>query len=118
MDDRKGLLLFRRLTGLVVMTALLATVFAPATQASQAPPADSPSFSTRSIAKVIAARSPDSPPLKRATARSPKATPKQATASKPFFKTRTGFLVLAVMAVGVGYAAYSAKNDRVHGAGR
>lgn len=33
--------------------------------------------------------------------------------SKSFFKTPAGVLVVAVMAAGVGYAAYSASHDRV-----
>lgn len=44
-----------------------------------------------------------------------KATPAQATKSGSFFKTRTGLLVIAIMAVGTGYAVYSAKEDRIRG---
>lgn len=33
--------------------------------------------------------------------------------SRGFFKTRGGAVALAVMVVGVGYALYSAKNDRI-----
>jgi hypothetical protein len=41
-----------------------------------------------------------------------------ATESPSFFKTRTGMVVLAVVAVGTGYAIYSAKNDRIHSPGK
>lgn len=33
--------------------------------------------------------------------------------SPAFFKTKTGAVALAVMVLGVGYALYSAKNDRI-----
>jgi hypothetical protein len=40
-------------------------------------------------------------------------------ASSPsFFRTKTGVLVLAVFAAGVGYAIYSTQKDRIHSPGR
>ncbi len=41
-----------------------------------------------------------------------------ATPSKGFFKSRMGLLVIVTMAVGTGYALYSAKQDRVRGSNR
>jgi hypothetical protein len=117
MDNRRRYEYVRRFAGVGLMTALLATAFSPAMAASQGPPA-SPSFSTRSIAKVVAAKSPESARLNRTTADSAKTAPKQATSSGSFFKTRTGLLVIAVMAVGTGYAVYSAKEDRIRGLNR
>jgi hypothetical protein len=38
--------------------------------------------------------------------------------STSFFKSRTGLIVIAVMAVGVGYAIYSTQNDRINSPGR
>lgn len=38
--------------------------------------------------------------------------------SPSFFKTRTGVIVLGIMAAGVGYAIYSTQNDRINSAGR
>ncbi|HXW03616.1 MAG TPA: hypothetical protein VD833_00175 [Vicinamibacterales bacterium] len=38
--------------------------------------------------------------------------------SPAFFKTKTGILVLAVMAVGTGYAIYSTQNDRITSPGK
>ena len=103
---------FRRLVGIGVMTAFLATVFVPAMAASQAQPTDSNLFSNKSIEKVVAStKAPEA--VKRASNDAPKTTP-QATKSGSFFKTRTGVLVLAVMAVGTGYALYSVKEDRIH----
>jgi hypothetical protein len=40
------------------------------------------------------------------------------TNSKSFFKTRPGMIALTVMAVGTGYALYSAHNDRIHSPGK
>ena len=114
MDCVKSTLHVRRLAGLGVIVALLATTFAPAMAASQGPPADSPSFSTKSIAKMVANTPPDS--RLRADKTAPEAPKKtQATKSASFFKTPTGLLVIAVMAVGTGYALSSAKEDRIHG---
>lgn len=104
----------RRLTTAGVMTALLTLAAAPAMAASPNPTGPV-SFSPGAIAKVVAAS--ESTP--RATAaRATKATPKQATASGSFFKTRTGLLVIAVMAVGTGYAVYSSREDRIRGINR
>ena len=38
--------------------------------------------------------------------------------SPSFFKSRTGIVVLAVMAAGAGYAIYSTQNDRINSPGR
>jgi hypothetical protein len=48
--------------------------------------------------------------------RSAQSTP--GTESPSFFKTPTGAVVLAVMAIGVGYAIYSAQHDRIHSPGK
>src|SRR5262245_39362909 len=40
------------------------------------------------------------------------------TASTSFFKTRPGMIALAVIAVGTGYAIYSAQHDRIRSPGR
>ncbi len=104
MDNRRRCEYFRRFAGVGLMTTLLATVFSPAMAASQGPTA-SPSFSTKSIAKVVATR----------TAADAATTAPQQPSDRSFFKTRTGMLVVVVMAVGTGYALYSAKEDRIRG---
>ena len=38
--------------------------------------------------------------------------------SPSFFKTSTGVIVLGIMAAGVGYAIYSASDDRIHSPGK
>lgn len=40
------------------------------------------------------------------------------TESPRFFKTKTGVLVAAIFAAGVGYAIYSAHSDRIHSPGK
>ena len=112
---------FRRLAGVGVMIAFLATVFVPAMAASQAQPTDSNAFSTKSIEKVVANTKPAAPVSvgkpdagRVGSNDAPKTTP-QATKTGSFFKTRTGVAVLAVMAVGTGYALYSVKHDRITG---
>jgi len=41
-----------------------------------------------------------------------------AGSSPGFFKTKPGIIALAVMGAGVGYALYSAQNDRIHSPGK
>jgi hypothetical protein len=107
---------FRRLVGVGVMSAILVTAFVPAMAASQAQPNDASAFSNKSIAKVVA--NTTSEDLVRSE-RSPAEAPKKAQPPRSgFFKTRTGLVVLAVMAVGTGYAVYSAKEDRIKGINR
>ncbi len=105
---------FRRLVGVGVITTFLVTAFVPAMAASQEQPTGSLPFSNKSIAKVVANTTPDSLVRTDSTAAASK-TPAQATKSGSFFKTRTGVVVLAIMAVGTGYALYSAKEDRIRG---
>jgi hypothetical protein len=50
--------------------------------------------------------------------RSEKSQSTPGTESPAFFKTTTGAVVLAVMAIGAGYAIYSASNDRIHSPGK
>lgn len=116
MESRSGSVYFRRLAGVAVVASLLVSAFAPAIAASQGQPADSPSFSTRSIAKMMINATPDSRVrADKTTPSATKSTPAQATKSASFFKTRTGVVVIAIMAVGTGYALYSAKEDRIRG---
>ena len=53
------------------------------------------------------------PATRTTTARAEQGGSSQATRSTGFFKTKTGVVVLAVFAAGVGYALYSAQNDRI-----
>ena len=118
MDSGYCSVYFRRLAGVGVMTAVMATAFVPAMAAPQAQPDGSSAFSKKSIAKVVANSAPDGRVRTDRNATAEAKTPAQATSSGSFFKTRTGALVLVVMAVGTGYAVYSASNDRIKGINR
>lgn len=118
MDSGHGSVYFRRLVGVGVMTAIMATAFVPAMAASQAQPDDSSMFSNKSIAKVVANTAPDGRVRTDRTATDAAKTPVQATNSGSFFKTRTGAMVLVVMAVGTGFALRSASKDRIKGINR
>ena len=113
MDRGNCSVYFRRLVGVSVMVAFLATAYVPAMAASQAQPTDSNAFSNKSIEKVVANTKP-AEAASRVSKDAAKATP-QATKTGSFFKTRTGVAVLAVMAAGTGYALDSVKHDRIKG---
>jgi len=106
--------LVRRVTTTGVLFALLSITAAPAFAASPGPK-PVPLFTPEAVAKVVASSAtPATAPSDRA-AEAPK---KQATASKSFFKTGAGCLVMGWMAVGTGYAMDSAKEDRIRGINR
>lgn len=56
-------------------------------------------------------------PAPSTAARAARQSP-QANQSTPFFKSRPGMIAVAVMIAGTGYALYSAKQDRIHSAGK
>ena len=97
---------FRRWVGAGVMFAFLATVFVPAVSAqAQAPSTNTNAFSNKSIEKTVA-DTKVAEAASRVRDDAPK-TPVQATKTGSFFKTRTGVVVLVVMAAGTGYALRS-----------
>ena len=99
---------------MAAITALLTTIAAPAFAASPTPPPSSP-FAPATVARVVA-RTVVAPEA------AAKAAPAKATAVKQakgsFIKSKVGVLVVAVFAVGTGYAIYSAKEDRIRGLNR
>jgi len=109
---------FRRLVGVGVMIAFLATAFVPVAAAqAQAPSTDSNAFSSKSIEKAVADTKVVTDVASRGKDDAPK-TQAQATKTGSFFKTRTGVLVLVVMAAGTGYALRSVSKDRIHSSAR
>ncbi len=114
MDRGDCYVYFRRLIGVGVITTFMATAFVPAMAASQEQATGSLALSNKSIAKVVANTTPEAL-VRNDSAPAASKTPAQATKSGSFFKTRTGVVVLAIMAVGTGYAVYSAKEDRIRG---
>jgi hypothetical protein len=63
--------------------------------------------------RQVAAREASRTPLARTTAPRRAAQATAAKESRGFFKTPAGAVALAVMAVGTGYAVYSASHDRI-----
>lgn len=112
MDRGHRSVLVRRLAGISVIVAFVTAVFVPA-MAAQSPPSNANAFSTKAIERAVANRSASS----AVVAEAPK-TPKQATKTGSFFKTRTGVLVLVVMGAGTAYALRSLSKDRIHGSSR
>lgn len=105
--DRLGVVV-SRLINLCLVGAMFALLPTSALAASERPAPPKPRLlDTRVIARAVA-----SAPRTRNVAQAP------ATPSKPFFKSRMGLVVVVTMAVGTGYALYSAKQDRVHGSNR
>jgi hypothetical protein len=103
-----------RLAGTAVITALLSAVATPAFASSPTTPAPSP-FSAAAIARTVKNTPAPVAPAATTTAKTP-AKAKQAGGS--FIKSKVGVLVIAVFAVGTGYAMYSAKEDRIRGLNR
>ena len=102
----------RRLVSTTVIGAFLVAVFVPAL-AAQSPPPNSNAFSPKSIEKAVANTS-----VGATVAAEPPKTPKQATRSSSFFKTRTGVIALVVMGAGTVYGLRSLSKDRIHGSTR
>jgi hypothetical protein len=101
-----------RVVCLVVITALV-PVFALAgdiASGKQMP-------TLKASAAQIVARDVAAAPARPAPARKDQQG-STSTSSTSFFKTRPGMIALSVMAVGTGYALYSASHDRIHSAGK
>ena len=100
---------------LVAALIPLPAVASESTPAPMAPKATKATTSDVSL-KERAAREASRLALAPDTRARRAARAEQATAAKDspaFFKSKGGFVALAVMAVGVGYALYSAKDDRI-----
>ena len=94
------------------MLGLAAALIPLPVAASEATPAPTSPTTSQVSLKDGASRAAARTPL--APARARRAEQDSAGKDSPaFFKTRGGMVALAVMVVGVGYALYSAKNDRI-----
>lgn len=114
MNDHRRLAFVPRVAGTAVIAALLSTLAAPAFAASPSsptPPASSP-FSAAAVERAV-----KSAPAPVATTPA-KAPAKAKQASGSFIRSKMGMAVIAVFAVGTGYAIYSAKEDRIRGLNR
>jgi len=65
----------------------------------------------------IIARDVTATPMRKGGARESRQG-SSAGSSPGFFKTKPGIIALVVMGAGVGYALYSAQNDRIHSPGK
>lgn len=80
--------------------------------------ADSPARSASLLAAARAAVSREAGAMKeRRTAQTP-TTSTTDLRSGSFFKSKAGITTLAILGAGIGYAVYSASNDRIRSAGR
>ncbi len=112
-------LLWRGAAGRAVALAIVAALVPlPLAAGETSQPAPGKSFKA-SVEKIVARES-------AATARAAVARRTQKAGqgdksqldSGSFFKTPAGFICLAVVGAGVGYALYSASNDRIHSVAR
>lgn len=114
MNDHGRFAFVPRLVGTAVITALLSAIATPAFASSPTTPTPSP-FSAAALAKTV---NSTPAPLAATTATTAKTPAKARQASGSFFKSRVGVMVIAVFAVGTGYAIYSSQEDRIRGLNR
>jgi hypothetical protein len=101
-----------RAAGFVVIAALI-PVPAAASGTATTP---SPPTIKASMEKIVV-RDVSAKPATRDVAREDRQS-SSAGSSPGFFRTKPGIIALAVMGAGVGYALYSAQNDRIHSPGK
>ncbi len=100
---------WRLVLRLLVLALIVTAVPLPSAAQQAAQPAARPGLkaSISPIVSAVAAK----PAAARAQAQAGDA--RAQLESKSFFKTTAGVVVLAVVAAGIGYAAYSASHDRI-----
>ena len=101
-----------RAAGLVVIAALLPLPAAASDTATTPSPPTIKASMERFIVPDVTAK-----PARKDAARDGRQG-SSAGSSPGFFKTKPGIIALAVMGAGVGYALYSAQNDRIHSPGK
>jgi hypothetical protein len=101
---------------LLLAIVLCSTVAAPPAAATEPKPARPLAAAAASAGEALpeaaVAQATQAPATPTATA------PAAAVDGKPFFKTTTGVIAVALLAGGLGYMAYSWSNDRVNSPGR
>jgi hypothetical protein len=112
MRVRKACKQMTRVIGLVAITTLIPFPAIAGDTASAKPGPTLKASVARIVARDVAAASP------RAVNAREDRQGTTSTNSTSFFKTRPGIIALTVMAVGAGYALYSAQHDRIHSAGK
>lgn len=100
--------------GLLVLTAALIPLPVAASDAAQGQTTPTVKTSLHDAVAREAVKAAKTPAVRTSERRADKAD--KGTAA--FFKSGPGIAVLAVMAVGTGYAIYSAQHDRISSPGR
>jgi hypothetical protein len=99
-----------------VLLAVTATLFPLPAAASDKTPAPKAKATQVSLRQTIAREAVRTPLL--SSAGSSRADQSNAQGATGFFKSKPGMIALAVMAVGTGYALYSASHDKINSPGR
>lgn len=102
----------RRVAGLVALTGLIPL---PLVAGDTATTASVPTI--KASMKQIVAREVTATPVRTTVTRDDRQGA-NASGSPGFFRTKPGVIALAVMALGTGYAIYSAQHDRIHSPGK
>lgn len=105
---------YASLMRVVLLALIVALVSWPATAADGSSSTKHPAANATSLHTAVA-REASRVPLARVTTRRNDQEP---NALMSFFKSRPGEIALAVMAVGTGYAVYSAQHDRIKSPGK
>lgn len=94
-----------------VLVLALAVAFSPLPALAGQPPAPTPSPNLQlAIQKAVATERLAASPVAAVQAQQSGGVDKK---SASFFKSPVGIVVIATLAVGAGYAVYSAKHDRI-----
>jgi hypothetical protein len=101
-----------RAAGLVVIAALIPLPAAASDTATTPLPPTIKASMDKIVVRDVTAK-----PARKDVAREDRQGA-SAGSSPGFFKTKPGIIALAVMGAGVGYALYSAQNDRIHSPGK
>jgi len=101
-----------RASGLVVIAALI-----PLPAAASGPSAKPSTPTLKASMLQIVARDVAAKPATTAAVRDDRQS-SPAGSSPGFFKSGPGMVAIAVMALGTGYALYSAQHDRIHSPGK
>lgn len=102
--------------GLLVLTAALIPLPVAASEAAPAQTTPTAKTSLHEAVAREAARAAQTPVAPATAARRDQGNAARSTMA--FFKTRPGMIALTVMAVGTGYAVYSANHDKITSPGR
>jgi len=99
-----------------VLLAFLASLIPMSATAAEKPARPEPGVLEAAVKTIAVDGERGARPATAATVRSAQQPPSQRSGS--FFRSKPGILAIAVMAVGAGYALYSAQEDRIKSPGK